>query len=300
MTKKNCYYCNRECNLFLKSSNKNENRNFNFASTETNTKETEIKPDLFFCDSCDLIFSEFINEKFEDNYKEVLDDLYISQIENKKAYFKNVIKKLSKIINKNDDVLELGSYYGAFGSEIKGKVNSYIGVELSSHACNYAKTEFNLNVENNNIYNFFKINKKKFDIIFLFDVIEHLDDPDTILNICSKNLKHNGKLVLSTMNMDSITAKLTGKYYPWIIPMHKFYFTNKSIKKIFLKNHLILNKIIGDVRIISLEYLFLKISQKVNILKPIYKFIIKFDKLKNTIIRFSLFDINIYIASKEE
>ena len=103
---------------------------------------------------------------------------------------------------------------------------------------------------------------KKFDIIFLFDVLEHLDDPDTILNICSKNLKQNGKLVLSTMNMDSIAAKLTGKHYPWIIPMHKFYFTNKSVKNYLLKNHLKLDKIIRDVRIISLEYLFLKMSQK--------------------------------------
>ena len=40
-------------------------------------------------------------------------------------------------------------------------------------------------------------------------------------------------------------------------------------------------------------------SQKINFLNPLYKFIIKFDKLKNTIIKFSLFDINIYIASKE-
>ena len=299
MTKKKCFYCKNECNLYLKSSNKSENKIFNFASTETNTYKSEIKPDLFFCGSCELIFSEFINQKFEDNYKDVLDDLYISQIKNKRAYFKNIISKLSNIINKTDDVLEIGYYYGAFASEIKEKVSSYVGIELSSHACNYAKNEFNLNVQNTNIYNFFKINKKKFDIIFLFDVLEHLDDPDTILSICSKNLKQNGKLVLSTMNMDSIAAKLTGKHYPWIIPMHKFYFTNKSVKKYLLKNHLKLNKIIGDVRIISLEYLFLKISQKISFLNPIYNFIIKFDKLKDTIIRFSLFDINIYIASKE-
>ena len=98
--------------------------------------------------------------------------------------------------------------------------------------------------------------------------------------------------------MGSIAAKLTGKHYPWIIPMHKFYFTNKSVKNYLLKNHLKLDKIIRDVRIISLEYLFLKMSQKINFLNPLYKFIIKFDKLKNTIIKYSLFDINIYIASK--
>jgi 2-polyprenyl-3-methyl-5-hydroxy-6-metoxy-1,4-benzoquinol methylase len=300
MFQKKCYYCKNKCSLYLKSSNKKANKKFNFTSTEANTYENEIKPDLFFCYNCEIIFSEFIDEKFENNYIEVLDDLYISQIKNKKLYFNNLIVKLSNIIKKNHDVLELGSYYGAFGSEIKNKVNSYVGVELSSHACEYAKKNFNLNIKNSNIYDFFETNKKKFDTIFLFDVLEHLDDPNTILNICSKNLKQNGNLVLSTMNMDSLVAKLTGKYYPWIIPMHKFYFTNKSIKKYLSKNHLKLNKTMGDVRIISLEYLFLKMSQKIKIIRPLYNFIIKFDKLKNTIIKFSLFDINIYLASKED
>jgi hypothetical protein len=86
-------------------------------------------------------------------------------------------------------------------------------------------------------------------------------------------LRENGALIFSTMNMNSLMARVTGRYYPWIIPMHKFYFTNKSVKKYLLKNNLKLDKIIGDVRIVSLEYLFLKISQKINIFKYIYNFI---------------------------
>ncbi len=298
MTHKKCFYCNEKSNLYLKSSNKDLNKSYNFTSTEADTSENEIKPDLYFCKDCEIIFSEFIDIKFEDNYRDVLDNVYISQINNKKIYFKSIIDKLSNKIKENHDVLELGSYYGAFGSQIKDKVNSYIGVELSSHACNYAKDNFNLNIENSNIYDFFEKNEKKYDIIFMFDVLEHLDDPDSILNKCSNNLKENGLLIFSTMNMDSLMAKISGKHYPWIIPMHKFYFTNKSVEKFLLKNHLNLNKIIGDIRIISLEYLFFKISQKIPFFKHIYNFIIKFDKIKNILIKFSLFDINIYLASK--
>tara|TARA_B100000767_G_scaffold215904_1_gene203435 strand:- start:239 stop:1141 length:903 start_codon:yes stop_codon:yes gene_type:complete len=298
MTHKNCYYCKQKCNLYLKSSNKGLNEKYNFTSTETDTYESEIKPDLYFCNNCEIIFSEFIDKKFENNYRDVLDNLYISQIKNKKMYFESVVNKLSNLIKKKYDVLELGSYYGAFGSQIKDKVNTYVGVELSSHACNYAKKKFNLNVQNTSIYDFFESNQKKYDIIFMFDVLEHLDDPDSIIKLCSNNLKENGTLIFSTMNMNSLMARATGKYYPWIIPMHKFYFTNKSVKKYLLKNNLKLDKIIGDVRIVSLEYLFLKISQKINILKYVYNFIIKFDKLKNSTLKFSLFDINIYLASK--
>ena len=299
MLKKNCYYCKQPSDLYIKSSNKKNDNNFNFASTEINTEESEIKPDLFFCKNCEIIFSEFCDVKFENNYIDVLDQLYIDQIDNKKKYFRNIIKKISNMINEDDDVMEIGSYYGAFGSEIKNSVNSYTGLELSKHASNYSKKKFNLNTVNKNIYEYFKNDDKKFDIIFMFDVLEHLDDPDAILNLCSKNLKKNGRLILSTMNMDSIFAKLTGKYYPWIIPMHKFYFSDNSVKKYLNKNDLFLEKIIGDVRIISLEYLFLKISQKISIFKNFYKLLIKFESIKNIPIKFSLFDINIYCAYKK-
>lgn len=298
MQNKNCFYCKQPSNLYIKSSNKQIGKSFNFASTEIDTYETEIKPDLYFCKKCEIIFSEFVDRKFEDNYKDVLDKLYIEQIENKKKYFKNIINKLSNIISNQDDVIEIGSYYGAFGSQIKENVKSYTGLELSTHASKYSRDNFNLNIENKSIFTFFENSSKKFDIIFMFDVIEHLDDPDKVIKLCSNNLKENGKIIISTMNMDSIFAKITRSYYPWIIPMHKFYFTDHSIKKFLNRNNLTLDKIFKDIRIISLEYLFIKISQKISFFQFIYKILIKFKSLKNLSIKFSLFDINIYVASK--
>ena len=297
MFKKNCYYCKKPSDLYLRSANKNNNNNnFNFASSEISTEESELKPNLFFCKNCEIIFSELCDTNFEDNYKDISDPFYIDQIENKKKYFSHLINKISDQIKKNDNVLEIGSYYGAFGSQIKEKVNSYIGIELSSYASKYAKENFNLNIKNQNIYDFFKYSDTKFDVIFMFDVVEHLDDPDLVLKLCAKNLNQNGRLIISTMNMNSLFAKITGKYYQWIIAMHKFYFSDYSMKKFLNKNNLELDKSINDVRIISLEYLFFKLSQKISIFKYLYKFLKNFDSFKNLKIKFSLFDINIYCA----
>jgi len=291
-----CIYCKNKSKIYLNSSNNSIEKKINFTSTEILIEENEIKPNLFYCANCEIIFSEFCKNKFEENYRDVIDPQYINQIENKRLYFKNLINKISKYIKNTDDVLEIGSYYGAFGSEIKKRVKSYQGIELSKFASNYATKEFGLNISNKNIFSFLDDNKKKFDIIFMFDVIEHLDDPKEVVKICSNHLNKNGRLIISTMNMDSFFAKLTGKHYPWIISMHKFYFTDKSIKKLVNSNNLELNKIINDVRIITLEYLFLKISQKITFLKFLYKIILKLKFLKNIKINFSLFDINIYCA----
>ena len=297
MIKRYCFYCKKISDIYLRSKNKNiSNNSINFASTELYVNKFEIKPNLFYCKDCEIIFSEYCDNSFQENYVDVLDPLYVDQIENKKKYFNNLINKISDQFESSDNVLEIGSYYGAFGSQIVKKVKSYTGIELSPHACEYAKRNFNLNIRNQNIYEFFRQNKLKFDVIFMFDVIEHLDDPDLVLKLCANNLSSKGRLIISTMNMDSLFAKITGRYYQWIIPMHKFYFSNYSIKKFLNRNNLEIDRIINDVRIISLEYFFLKLSQKILLFKYFYKLIINFKSIKNLTIKFSLFDINIYCS----
>ena len=91
--------------------------------------------------------------------------------------------------------------------------------------------KYNLNILTYNAGEYLKTSNN-FDIIVMYDVIEHLDNPFQVLNDISKKLNPNGILIFTTMNMDAFVPKLMGRRYPWIIFMHKFYFTNKSIKKL--------------------------------------------------------------------
>jgi 2-polyprenyl-3-methyl-5-hydroxy-6-metoxy-1,4-benzoquinol methylase len=293
-----CFYCHKETNLYIKSSNNKKREKINFTSTEINLKKTEVKPDLFICKDCHVIFSEFCNLKFEKNYVDIEDQLYIDQIKNKEIYFENLINKISKYINLSDRAIEVGSYYGAFGSQIIKKIRNYEGIELSSKACEYATKKYGLKITNANVFDFFSKNHEKFDLIFLFDVVEHLDDPKSVLKILSQNLSNNGKIIFTTMNMDSLFAKITGKSYPWIIAQHKFYFTTKNLEKILQNLDMVLKETINDVRIISLNYFFFKISQKIFFFIPIYNFLKKFNFFENIKIKLSFFDINIYCVEK--
>lgn len=78
--KKNYYYCKKPSDLYLRATNKNTNNNFNFASTEIYTEESELKPNLFFCKNCEIVFSELCDTNFEDNYKDILDPIYIDHL----------------------------------------------------------------------------------------------------------------------------------------------------------------------------------------------------------------------------
>ena len=53
--------------------------------------------------------------------------------------------------------------------------------------------------------------KKKYDLIIIFEVLEHLDDWKLFLNKICKNLKPHGKIIISTINR-TLTSRLAAIY----------------------------------------------------------------------------------------
>lgn len=255
------------------------------------------KPNLIKCKECKLIFSELLNLKFENLYEDVEDQLYIDQIPFKEKYFKNTLKKINKHLNKNKSVLEIGSYYGIFGSLIKPIVKDYVGLELSRHAVSYAKKKYSLNFINQTIDGYLN-GVEQLDVIIMSHVIEHLDDPfENIKNISNK-MNNESVLIFSTYNMDSLIAKILGKNYQWIMPMHKYYFTKKVLKQILNKYNLDIVETITDTHVISLKYFFIKINAIVPFMKLITSPLLKMDFLNKINIKINLGDLDIYCVKK--
>ena len=295
-----CPYCKSKDSfniLYKNDHNKEEKINFECTSHNFHNYK-QWKPTLYKCKLCSLVFSEHIGVKFEDNYKVVVDFAYLNQFKFKKTSFTLFLERIKNHLNKNCTVLEIGAYYGVLGKLIQPLVKEYTGLELSKHASDYSKNNSNLNIITQSIEEYSK-NNKKYDIIIMTDVIEHSDKPFELLSLIEKSLNKNGKLILSTFNFDSLFSKIMGKNYPWIIPMHKYYFSNTTLKNALTESKLELFDIQNDTRIISLEYLL----QKFNILAPsfnfIFNFFLKFNFIKKIQVRINLFDLKIYFAVKK-
>ena len=281
---------------------KYSSRNFDYKKINFScTTDTYDKPTIYKCNKCKIIFSELIfkmdKNQIEKSYQEVADDKYISQIKFKKYYFVKLINKISGFINKNMDVLEIGSYYGVLGSVLKDKVKNYSGLELSLHGSNYAKKNFNLNIYNETIENHLE-KKIKYDLIIMADVIEHFKDPFKVLSQINELLNRKGKLILTTFNMDSLYAKITGKNYHWLIPFHMVFFSNKTLEIFGKNNNLRLVKILNDPRYVSFGYLIEKLSFIFPRLRFIFNFFSKIKFLKDINVKVDLKDLKIYYFEK--
>jgi 2-polyprenyl-3-methyl-5-hydroxy-6-metoxy-1,4-benzoquinol methylase len=73
----------------------------------------------------------------------------------------------------------------------------------------------------------------KFDIVAMWDVIEHLREPWKVLEDLSDLLQSDGWLLLSTPNAACLRARLERKRWENMVnPTHFYYFTRKSLEAV--------------------------------------------------------------------
>ncbi len=112
-----------------------------------------------------------------------------------KIRFKKSVKMA--LLNGGEEVLDLGCGYGqlkAFLPEVK-----YTGVDLSnSDDCIKWNLEKGLPL---------KIKKQKFDVIFMLELLEHIENFKTLLKECKKLLRKEGRIIISTPTPHAIVLK---------------------------------------------------------------------------------------------
>ena len=138
---------------------------------------------------------------------------------------------------KEKKILDIGCATGEFIENLY-QTNLCYGTDYSEYAINTCKKKFPTIKEN-----FFQadINTEKlpvseaFDVITLFDVIEHLTNFNALEEIVRNNLKENGLLVITTPNANSLTRFLQMKSFTGEVdPTHRMLFTSYTLD-FFLK-----------------------------------------------------------------
>ena len=132
----------------------------------------------------------------------------------------NAIKRHIEIKEKR--VLDIGCGGGLFLSKMKAQGAKCIGIELSDSRAYYAKTKHGLDITKRPIEdNYWENFEECFDVVTLWDVIEHVNYPLATLQSAVKVLKKDGILLIDTPCRDSFyhrfgefTYKISGGRFP--------------------------------------------------------------------------------------
>lgn len=184
-------------------------------------------------------------------------------------YFDKLIPKYCKSFE-SKKILELGSGIGGFLNYLKLKgINDYIGVDNSEEQLEVCRSYVTDKIINDDAINFLKKNENSFDIIFLFDLIEHIkySQIPEFTSLLYNTLNDNGKLLVRTPNMSVMTG-LRSRYLDFT---HRIGFTEESIKQVFSESNFskieVSNDIVGWKRLIMIR-IFHRSLEKLYNIKP--------------------------------
>ena len=109
---------------------------------------------------------------------------------------------------KNKKILDLGCGTGEFLDNYCGMGAECLGIDIENNFKIKNKINFKLiNIEANKFLNNYK---KKFDVIFLFEFLEHLEEQDKhkLFENLSKKLNKNAYVFISTLNKNLLSKYL--------------------------------------------------------------------------------------------
>jgi len=127
-------------------------------------------------------------------------------------------------------ILDVGCALGFFLEEAQRRGWTVEGIDISAHAVQYAKERLGISARVGTLRDS-QFEKESFDVITMWDVIEHLPDPVGELALCRDLLRPGGLIVLSTPDLESLVAKITGPRWMGfkLADEHIYYFSRKTI-----------------------------------------------------------------------
>jgi 2-polyprenyl-3-methyl-5-hydroxy-6-metoxy-1,4-benzoquinol methylase len=185
------------------------------------------------CDSCGLVYADPRPESEEvlNIYEAVQDPLYVEERAGRILTFEHHLRPLEKITGPANGrrLLDVGAYTGVFVEIATRHGWDAWGIEPSTWAVEQAHNEGLQMMVGTLESNFLPDNS--YDVITMWDVIEHVTNPKETLSAAWRVLRPGGYLVVHTMDLASPFAKLMGKKWPWFMEMHLYYFNRETMRK---------------------------------------------------------------------
>jgi 2-polyprenyl-3-methyl-5-hydroxy-6-metoxy-1,4-benzoquinol methylase len=189
-------------------------------------------PRIVQCRKCGLVYTDprRNGDDIVETYEAVEDPLYLEEQEGRILTFEHHLKPLERLTGPPNgrSLLDVGCYTGVFVEIATNHGWDAWGIEPSRWAVDEAHGR-GLHVVQGTLETA-NLPEAYFDVVTMWDVVEHLTDPMGALQQVHRLLKPEGVAVLHTIDIDSRFARLMGARWPWLMEMHTYYFSRRTLR----------------------------------------------------------------------
>ncbi|MEX2160749.1 MAG: class I SAM-dependent methyltransferase [Anaerolineales bacterium] len=187
---------------------------------------------LVRCKRCGLMY---LNPRLRsdivlEGYSAGSDELFVSQAAGRERTFAKSLKIIERLRPARGRLLDVGTAGGSFLTVAKSAGWDVAGCEPNRWLCEWGNRNYGLQIVPGTIFDM-KLPSASFDVVTLWDVLEHTPDPKATLRECNRVLKPGGLLVVNYPDIRSFVARLMGRRWVFLLSVHLYYFTRQTLAR---------------------------------------------------------------------
>ena len=170
----------------------------------------------------DLIFA---------SYAEGEDPVYVSQMDARERTFATSLSHIEKIAGKPGRLLDIGTAAGAFVAAATKRGWDAEGCEPNRWLANWGAQHYGIRIRPGGLFDQ-QYDAESFDVVTLWDVIEHTTNPKETIAHCRTLLKPGGILVVNYPDIGSWIARALGRKWLFLTSVHLHYFDRRTMTQL--------------------------------------------------------------------
>jgi 2-polyprenyl-3-methyl-5-hydroxy-6-metoxy-1,4-benzoquinol methylase len=227
------------------------------------------------CRSCTL---HYVNprpqsELIIDSYSAAEDPTFVAQNQGRIRSFEKILRKALALEGRPDGqglrFLDIGCAGGASLVAAKACGFDPVGVEPSRWMADYGRRTYGVDIRDG-ILQPAMFPEQSFDVITLWDVLEHIPEPKALLDLTCRLLRPNGNFVVSYPDFRSVMGRILGDRWPFWLSVHLLYYDRTTIARQLAASGFRIQRYIPYWPTLEFGYIVERATPYVPLLKPLH------------------------------
>jgi SAM-dependent methyltransferase len=230
------------------------------------------------CRSCSL---RYVNPRPQagliiESYSTAEDPTFVAQNQSRIHSFQRVLRKMLRLEGRRSAegqrFLDIGCAGGASLVAARACGFDPVGVEPSRWMADYGRHMYGVDIRDG-ILQPAMFEAETFDVITLWDVLEHSPEPKALLDLICRLLRPKGTLILSYPDFQSLVARLLGDRWPFWLSVHILYYDRSTIARQLAGSGFRIRRYLPYWPTLEFGYIVDRASPYVPLLKPLRRIV---------------------------
>jgi len=236
-----------------------------------------LKDPLVKCDVCGLkyVTPRLSSTLVLEGYSRSVDETFVSQATSREQTFKRCFEEVQRVWKREPGkIMDVGTANGSFLKVARDGGWEVEGCEPSYWMCDWCEKNYGIKIQQGTIFDA-GFGDETFDVVTLWDVLEHTPDPMATLKESVRILRTGGIFVVNYPDIDSWIAKLMRQKWVFLLSVHYYYFSRKTIKSALQQAGLEVLKIKPHFQTLEFDYILFRAMAYVGMFAKITRAVIK-------------------------